>query len=86
MTSTITALVIRPAQVADAPALARLAQLDAAQVPAGDTLVAEVEGELVAAYGIERGERIGDPFRPTAEVLDLLAYSARRAAPHARAA
>ena len=88
MTATLTTapLVIRPAGSDDAAALERLAKLDAAQVPHGEKLVAEVGGELVAAYGVERGERIGDPFRPTADVLDLLEYKARRRAPRARAA
>ncbi len=79
-------LVIRPAADADVRALEVLAQLDAARVPAGPTLVAEVGGELVAAYGVDRGERIGDPFRPTAELLDLLEYRALHRAPAARAA
>ena len=85
-TPTTAPLVIRPAGAADAQALERLAKLDTAQVPAGEKLVAEVDGELVAAYGVERGERIGDPFRPTADVLDLLEYKARRTAPRSRAA
>ena len=80
-------LVIRPAHAADAAALERLAKLDTALVPAGEKLVAEVGGELVAAYGVERGERIGDPFRPTADVLDLLELRVRRLRrPRARAA
>jgi hypothetical protein len=79
-------LVIRPAADADARALEVLAQLDATRVPAGPTLVAEVGGELVAAYGVDRGERIGDPFRPTADVLDLLQYRALHRAPVGRAA
>ncbi len=73
-TSTIS---IRRATAADAPAIERLATLDAGRVPSGRTLVAEVGGELIAAYGVERGERLGDPFAPTAEVLDLLALYAR---------
>ncbi len=73
-TSTIS---IRRATAADAPAIERLATLDAGRVPSGRTLVAEVGGELIAAYGVERGERLGDPFAPTAEVLDLLALHAR---------
>ena len=80
------AVVIRLAGAQDASALRRLAQLDAARLPAGDKLVAEIGGELVAAYGVEHGERIGDPFRPTAEVLDLLALRARARVPRARAA
>ncbi len=79
-------LVIRSAADADARALEVLAQLDATRVPAGPTLVAEVGGELVAAYGVDRGERIGNPFRPTADVLDLLQYRASHRAPMSRAA
>ncbi len=79
-------LVIRPAADADVRALEVLAQLDAARVPAGPTLVAEVGGEVVAAYGVDRGERIGDPFRPTAELLDLLLYRALQRGPMGRAA
>ncbi len=86
MTTATPALTIRPAAPADAAALARLARLDAARVPAGPTLLAEVGGELVAAYGLDRGERIGDPFRPTADVLDVLELRARRPRLHARAA
>ena len=71
-TPATSSLVIRPALDADAAALERLAKLDTALVPAGEKLVAEVGGELVAAYGVERGERIGDPFRPTADVVSLL--------------
>ncbi len=72
---------IRPARHADDSAVARLAELDAARVPRGMTLVAEVDGEIVAAYGVETGQRIGDPFRRTAELLDLLALRAQRLAP-----
>ena len=79
-------LSIRHATAADASAIERLAALDAGRAPSGRTIVAEVGGELVAAYGVERGERIGDPFRPTAEVLELLALRARMRVPLARAA
>ncbi len=85
-TTASTPLVIRPASRADAPALARLAALDTRRVPAGATLLAEVGGEVVAAYGVEHGERLGDPFRPTADLLDLLALRAGRRSTRARAA
>ncbi len=85
-TASTTALTIRSADASDAAALERLAQLDTARLPTGEKLVAEVGGELVAAYGVEHGERIGDPFRPTADLLDLLALRAGRRSTRARAA
>jgi hypothetical protein len=63
-------ITIRSARDADAVALHRLAVLDSSHVPAGALLVAEVGGDLVAAasdHGV-----IADPFRPTADVVDLL--------------
>ena len=49
-----------------------------ATVPAGDLLVAETGDEVVAALSLDTGARIADPFRRTADVVDLLAYRARR--------
>jgi len=84
-------ITIRSARDADAVALYRLAALDSSSVPSGDLLVAEVGGELVAAasdHGV-----IADPFRPTADVVDLLRlrnaalhvpHAARRRAVRAR--
>jgi hypothetical protein len=69
--TTAPSVLIRAARGSDGPALERLAALDSAVVPAGGLLVAEAEGELVAALG-RRGERIADPFRRTAGVLALL--------------
>ena len=66
----MTDITIRSARDADAGALARLAALDSSHVPSGDLLVAEVSGELVAAAS-DAGV-IADPFRPTADVVDLL--------------
>jgi hypothetical protein len=74
----LSSLTIRTARGTDGPALDQLAVLDSQNVPAGEVLVAVVAGEIVAAYGVERGERIGDPFRPTADVLDLLELHASR--------
>ncbi len=69
---------IRPAREADAAALTRVATLDSAPVPAAPVLVAEVSGEIVAAIGVDSGERIANPFEPTSEALELLALRARR--------
>jgi hypothetical protein len=67
-----TAVVIRPAVAADAVAVLRLAALDSARPPAGETLVAEQAGSLVAALSLSDGDVIADPFRPTADIVGLL--------------
>ena len=71
-------VVIRAARGSDGPALRRLAELDSAEVPAGTLLVAETDDELVAALSMDTGERVADPFRRTADVVDLLSFRARR--------
>jgi len=65
-------VLIRAARGSDGSALRRLAALDSAHVPGGDLLVAETDGALVAAYAPATGAAIADPFRRTAEVVDLL--------------
>jgi hypothetical protein len=70
-------VVIRAARGSDGPALRRLAELDSREVPTGEVLIAETDDELVAALSVETGERVADPFRRTADVVDLLAYRAR---------
>jgi hypothetical protein len=71
------AITIRRATAADRPVLERLAALDSARVPAGDVLIGETAGEPVAAVAIADGTVVADPFRPTA---DLVAVVAARAA------
>jgi len=71
-------VVIRAARGSDGPALRRLAELDSAELPAGELLVAETDDELVAALSVDTGERVADPFRHTADVVDLLSFRARR--------
>ena len=64
------AVVIRAARGSDGDALERLARLDSQRPPAGDVLVAEQDGALVAALA---GDRVvADPFRPTADLIALL--------------
>ena len=97
--TTAPSVLIRAARGSDGPALDRLAALDSSRVPAGQVLVAEADGQLIAALG-DSG-RVSDPFRPTADVLELLELRAGarreavrgwagrlglRPAPHARAA
>ena len=76
---------IRRAFEDDAQALRRLAGLDGSKLPQADVLVAEVAGELWAAIAVVDGHAVADPFRPTAELLDLLRERTRQmhAAEHA---
>jgi hypothetical protein len=78
-------LTIRMAVSADAEALGRLAQLDSAPSPAPvPMLVAEVGGELRAALPLHGGPAIADPFRPTVELVAILAERTRQLAPPPR--
>ena len=70
-------VVIRAARGSDGPALRRLAELDSHDELTGDVLIAEADDEVVAALSVNTGERVADPFRHTADVVDLLAYRAR---------
>jgi hypothetical protein len=71
-------LTIRMTTPSDADALARLAELDSAPVPAEPVLVAEVNGELWAAISLVDNALVGDPFRPTGELQFLLVERARQ--------
>ncbi len=71
-------ITIRAARREDASAIARLAALDEAPVPDGTALLGFVDGELAAAKPLEQGETVADPFRRTAELIDLLDLWARR--------
>jgi hypothetical protein len=70
-------ITIRPARPADAPGLAKLAELDSAEVPSLPVLVAEATGQVRAAVSLADGAVIADPFDHTAGLVQLL---------HARAA
>ena len=65
-------VLIRAARGSDGHALHRLAALDSTHVPAGELLVAETDGSMVAAHAPATGATIADPFRHTAEVVELL--------------
>jgi hypothetical protein len=71
MTATST-LLVRPADAADSRLVMRLAALDGAVPPSGDVLLAEVDGEAVAALGTASGQVVADPFRRTAAVVRAL--------------
>ena len=68
------ALVIRPAYPDDATTLARLAALDSRRpLPTGGpVLVAERDGQILAALSTADGRAIADPFSPTADLVALL--------------
>lgn len=66
------AVTIRLASPADAQPLRRLAALDSGEVPAGELLLAELDGVLVAAVALTGDAVIADPFRRTADVVVLL--------------
>jgi hypothetical protein len=67
-----TSVTLRFGVQADAKRLARLAALDSAEPLARPILLAEVDGQLLAALGLCDGLVIADPFHPTADVIDLL--------------
>jgi hypothetical protein len=63
---------------ADAPKVWRLALLDDRRPPRGPALLAYVNGELRAAVGLLDGQAVADPFRPTAEIVELLRLQAHQ--------
>jgi hypothetical protein len=72
MTSATTAITLRSASAADQAALADLASLDSRRLREGSYLVAEDAGRLLAAMSERDGSVIADPFRLTAETVELL--------------
>jgi hypothetical protein len=65
-------IIIRPARTDDGYALSRLAVLDSSSAPTGRVLLAEVDGELVAALPVDGGRTVANPFRSTAALVALL--------------
>jgi len=63
---------LRFASPNDRRALERLAELDSARPPRMPALVAEAEGELVAALSLGSGEAVADPFRATLDLVRML--------------
>ena len=68
MSDTIT---IKLATEANRDRIQRLAELDGGRAPAGEVLLAEVNGRLLAAVGMD-GSVIADPFERTGQVVALL--------------
>ncbi len=70
-------ILIRRSEASDGAALERLAALDSRTLPEGSFLLAEVDGELVAAAPLDvDAEPLKDPFRRTANVRELLTLQA----------
>jgi hypothetical protein len=69
---------IRPFADSDAQAVRAVAQRDSSLVPAGELLVAEVDGAARAVLSLDTGEVVADPFAPTAVLVDLLRTRARQ--------
>jgi hypothetical protein len=65
-------IAIRLATSADRAALTRLAALDSAPVPFGTTLVADLDGEIVAARQLTAAGSIANPFLQTRDARELL--------------
>ena len=62
---------IKLATEADTERIRRLAELDSKPAPHGDVLLAEVDGRLLAAIGMD-GNAIADPFERTGSVVRVL--------------
>ena len=69
-------LTFRPALPEDAEALETLAALDSSPALRGPVLMAEADGDLVAAVELVGGRMVSDPFRSTADARRLLAARA----------
>jgi hypothetical protein len=76
-------VLLRPARPADDDALVRLAALDSARSLTGPALVATQNGALVAALCLSTGRAVGDPFVPSAHLVELLRQAAPRFRPPA---
>ncbi len=69
-------VLIRPAAANDEPEIARLSALDERELPAGERLIAELGGRIVAALDVRSGCAVADPFVPTSGIVELLGLRA----------
>jgi hypothetical protein len=70
-------ILIRYGNAGDEVALERLAALDSRTLPKSSFLLAEIDGEIVAAAPLDvDAELLRDPFRRTANVRELLSLQA----------
>ena len=73
-------VVIRSARPQDDLAIAALAVLDGAERPLGRVIVAEIDGEIVAALPLDGTGAFSDPFRRTSDLVALLEARAKQIA------
>lgn len=71
-------VVLRLCRVTDDPQLEALASFDGSQIVPGRYVIAEVEGQIVAALPLGGGELVSDPFRRTAHLVPLLRLRAEQ--------
>jgi hypothetical protein len=71
-------LTIRRARPEDDQALRALAIVDSALPLDGDALVAQLDGAVVAAISLPDGRSIADPFRPSADTVEILRLRRRQ--------
>jgi hypothetical protein len=71
-------IAIRCATEADRITVENLAALNGARPLSGDLLIAEVCDQPRAAIHVASGVAVADPFRPTADVVELLRLRASR--------
>jgi hypothetical protein len=67
-------LTMRLAHSGDAAAIARLVELEEAQPLRGESLVAELDGTIIAALSLHDGQAVADLFRPTAGIVRTLRH------------
>jgi hypothetical protein len=65
-------LILRRSTALDAAAIDRLVELEEAEPVVGESLVAELDGTVVAAVALADGRAVADIFRPTAELVRML--------------
>jgi hypothetical protein len=78
------AVTLRCTEACDEAALERLAALDSARALTAPVLVAELDGDLLAAISLADGAAIADPFKPTAALVELLRARERQLRARAR--
>jgi hypothetical protein len=69
-------ITIRRFAAHDAAAVARIAALDSGHAPEGDAMLAFEGGELRVVLPLDGGRPLADPFHRTAELVELVRYSA----------
>jgi len=70
-------IIIRSPRIEEAFAVRRLAYLDSRRPLRGEVLVAFVDDEPLAAISLADGAVVADPFRRTADVVELLRLRAQ---------